>query len=153
MLHLSVGKAKIIFSARNQPRVATSKKGKDFVSFTIFYTMNYMEDGERKLKGLPLRMFIFNEKLVEPFMNSLDEEQDNYVSIMNATLTDFNVDKLDKADKDGTEYKYNAFSNFTYIVNDFQVIKEPKKDKVVTEEKSMHFNNSNDAIEDDDLPF
>ena len=100
----------------------------EYATFTICPVISKKDkNGEWQNKPISFYCMITGYAL-QKFMAELDQNVRNYITIINARLTDFHVESVEKMSQRGTLYSDNSYKFFNVQVQDFIITHKPFKD-------------------------
>lgn len=156
-LKMSLVEGKIVFSDKIQPKKFT-KEGGDFA----YLRFTFCNIKSRKVKGTDnfdsKTMFfsgrIRDEKQADRFLSRLDTSKRNYITITDANLADFDVEKINKTNG-SREYSIDAYYNIQFNVNEFTITHKEQAEKHETNgtQDSKGNQSANYDETHDEVPF
>ena len=125
--YFTTTEAKIINSEHKNPTKFFNKEtGAPCFQFDICIKFSKKINNEWQNKFIYFNCIIWNENKIEKFISKFDNNAKNYITIINAKLTDnFNIDTIEKTTKDNKIYNQTVYSNFSLFVEDFVITYKP----------------------------
>ena len=151
---ITITEAKIVNTEKNKPTKISKKDSTEFSRFCFNICAVHSKknaEGEWVNTLISYKCTIWNEAIADKFLKSFELSKKNYITILNANLSDLQIVKTQQLSSQGNEYDLTSYTNQCLDVRDFVITykeMEENKEAPLKKEEDEVVN-----IEDDVVPF
>jgi hypothetical protein len=159
-IYITIQEAKIVNTEKNKPLKINKKDSKEFSRFcfnicVVLSKKNEQGEWDDKLKKLiSYKCTIWNEEIADKFLKNFEPNKKNYITILNAGLSDLQLVKTSQVNDQGNEYTLTSYTNFNLNVKDFVITyKELEEKNTKQEVEASSIKSELEITGDDEILF
>lgn len=138
---ITITEAKIVNTENNKPSKFYKHDSTEFSRFcfnicAVLSKKNTKGEWDNKL--MSYKCTIWSEAIADKFLKNFEPNKKNYITLVNANLSDLQIVKTQQVSNQGNEYDLTSYTNFNLNVSDFIITyKEIDENKEVEKKKKL----------------
>ena len=156
---ITIIEAKIVNTENNKPTKIPKKDSTEFSRFCFNICAAHSKkntEGEWENKLISYKCTIWSEAIADKFLKNFEPNKKNYITLLNANLSDLQLVQTSQVSNQGNEYTLTSYTNYNLNVNDFVITcKEIDENKEVGKKEKIIEHDDAPIVDnlDDEIPF